>query len=200
MGRVVWLACAALLLAISPAFAQPARPKSLPAAAAEGAARHLALEAGSGRVLTLPAPVANVFVADPKVGEVRPASATSLFLFGVNPGRTTVAALDADGNERAGLRLPHLAAPLRTYTGVNVYRDMPTELCDRDGMFVPFARTRAEREETGDPRPSLEERYGTRAAYVDKVRAAAAALVEGRYLLQEDAERYVAAAEKAEGF
>ena len=118
----------------------------------------------------------------------------------VQPYRTFVAALDADGNERAGLRLPHLAAPLGTYTGINVYRDMPTELCDRDGMFVPFARTRAEREETGDPRPSLEERYGTRAAYVDKVRAAAAALVEGRYLLQEDAERYVAAAEKAEGF
>ena len=118
----------------------------------------------------------------------------------VQPYRTFVAALDADGNERAGLRLPHLAVPLGTYAGVNVYRDMPTELCDRDGMFVPFARTRAEQEGTGDPRPSLEERYGTRAEYVGRVRAAAAALVEGRLLLGEDAERYVAAAEKADGF
>ena len=67
-------------------------------------------------------------------------------------------------------------------------------------MYVPFARTRAERERTGDPRPSLEERYGSRAAYVERVRAAAAALVEGRMLLQEDAERYVAAAEQVEGF
>ena len=111
-----------------------------------------------------------------------------------------MAALDADGNERVGLRLPHLAVPLGTYAGVNVYRDMPTELCDRDGMYVPFARTRAEREGTGDPRPSLEERYGTRASYVERVRAAAAALVEGRLLLGEDAERYAAVAERAEGF
>ncbi len=118
----------------------------------------------------------------------------------VQPYRTFVAALDADGNERAGLRLPHLAVPLGTYTGVNVYRDMPTELCDRDGMFVPFARTQAERERTGDPRPSLEERYGARAAYVERVRAAAAALVEGRMLVQEDAERYVAAAKRVEEF
>ncbi len=118
----------------------------------------------------------------------------------VRPHATIVPALDADGNERAGLRLPHLAVPLGTYTGTNVYRDMPTELCDRDGMFVPFARTRAEREQTGDPRPSLEERYGSRAAYVDRVRAAAAALVAGRRLLAEDAERYVVAAGAAEGF
>jgi pilus assembly protein CpaC len=55
------------------------------------------LEAGTGRVLTLPAPAANVFVADSKVAEVRPASASALFIYGVGPGRTTVAALDADG-------------------------------------------------------------------------------------------------------
>ena len=118
----------------------------------------------------------------------------------VQPFATFVPALDADGNERAGLRLPHLAVPLGTYTGVNTYRGLPTELCDRDGMFVPFARTRAERERTGDPRPSLEERYGSRAAYVEQVRAAAAALAAGRWLLQEDADRYVGAARAAEGF
>ena len=57
----------------------------------------LSLEAGEGRVVALPAPVANIFVADPKVAEARPASTSSLFVFGVGPGRTTVAALDADG-------------------------------------------------------------------------------------------------------
>ena len=55
------------------------------------------LEAGNGRVLTLPGPASNVFVADPKVAEVRPASVNSLFVFGVSAGRTTVAAMDAEG-------------------------------------------------------------------------------------------------------
>jgi hypothetical protein len=50
-------------------------------------------------------------------------------------------------------------------------------LCDRDGSLIPFARTSGEREASGDPRPSLEERYGGRDAYVAPVRAAAAALV-----------------------
>ncbi len=55
------------------------------------------IEAGSGRVMSLTAPAASVFAADPKVVEVRPASPTSLFLFGVAPGRTTVAALSTSG-------------------------------------------------------------------------------------------------------
>jgi pilus assembly protein CpaC len=58
----------------------------------------LVIESGTGRVLTLRAPAANVFVADPKIAEVRPASAASLFVFGVSAGRTTVAALDSAGN------------------------------------------------------------------------------------------------------
>jgi pilus assembly protein CpaC len=58
----------------------------------------LLLEAGTGKVLDLRTPAANVFVADPKVAEVRPASAASLFVFGVAPGHTTVAALDSTGH------------------------------------------------------------------------------------------------------
>jgi hypothetical protein len=118
----------------------------------------------------------------------------------VQPYPTMVAAVDADGNEIAGLRLPHLAAPLGTYTGTNVYKNLPSELCDRDGTFIPFARTRAERERIGDPRLSLEERYGTRDAYVAKVKAAADALVAARLLLAEDAAHYVAAAAASEQF
>ena len=52
------------------------------------------------------------------------------------------AAVDADGNEIAGIRLPPIAVPLGTYTGWNVYRAQPCELCDRDGSLIPFARTR----------------------------------------------------------
>ncbi len=118
----------------------------------------------------------------------------------VQPFPTMVSAVDADGNEVAGLRLPHLAAPLGTYTGTNVYKDMPSELCDRDGIFIPFARTRADRERTGDPRLSLEERYGTRDAYAAKVKVAADALVAARLLLTEDAARYVTAAVASDRF
>lgn len=92
------------LLALAPllcpwaAWGQGVLPPGSPARAAPPEPRgSVLLEAGSGRVLSLPAPAASLFAADPKVAEVRPASPTSLFLFGVAPGRTTVAAMDAAG-------------------------------------------------------------------------------------------------------
>jgi pilus assembly protein CpaC len=57
----------------------------------------LAIEAGAGRILQLNRAAGSVFAADPRVVEVRPASPTSLFLFGVAPGRTTIAAIDGQG-------------------------------------------------------------------------------------------------------
>jgi hypothetical protein len=111
-----------------------------------------------------------------------------------------VSAVDADGNETAGIRLPQIAVPLGTHTGWNVYRAQPDELADRDGSFVAFARTRAEREDAGDPRPSLVERYGGKAGYVERVRQAAAALVAERLLLQRDADAFVKAAEAYDKF
>jgi len=57
----------------------------------------LAIEAGGGRVVMLPGAAASIFAADPKVAEARPASASSLFIFGVAPGRTTIAAMDGAG-------------------------------------------------------------------------------------------------------
>jgi len=118
------------------------------------------------------------------------------------PYGAKVSAVDADGNEVAGIRLPDLAVPLGTYTGWNFYRNeaMSGELCDRDGAFVPFARTRADRLAAGDPRPSLEERYAGRADYVARVQAAAQALVRDRLLLPEDAAAYVARAGAAPAF
>ncbi len=70
--------------------------KSPPAAAATSPGT-LTVEAGSGRVVQLPAAAANLFVADPKVAEARPASPTSLFIFGLAVGHTTIAALDNAG-------------------------------------------------------------------------------------------------------
>ena len=57
----------------------------------------MTMAAGTGQVIHLRANAANVFTADPKVAEVRPASPNSLFVFGVAPGTTTVAALDTSG-------------------------------------------------------------------------------------------------------
>jgi hypothetical protein len=111
-----------------------------------------------------------------------------------------VAAIDADGNEIAGIRLPDIAAPLATYTGWNVYQRQPGELCDRDGSYSAFAKTKAEREAAGDPRPSLEERYGSREAYVAKIKAAADALVRERLLLPADAAAFVEAAASSNRF
>jgi hypothetical protein len=111
-----------------------------------------------------------------------------------------VCAVDTDGNEIAGIRLPPIAVPLGTYTGWNVYRAQPGELADRDGSLIPFARARREREAAGDPRPSLEERYSTRDAYVAKIEAAAEALVAQRLLLPADAAAYVAVAKTCDRF
>ncbi|MGH7099375.1 MAG: alpha/beta hydrolase domain-containing protein [Stellaceae bacterium] len=113
---------------------------------------------------------------------------------------TRVSAVDGDGNEVSGIRLPPIAVPLGTHTGWNVYRAQPCELCDRDGSLIPFARTRAEREKTGDPRLSLAERYGDRASYAARIEAAAAALVAERLLLPEDARAYGAAARTCDRF
>jgi hypothetical protein len=113
---------------------------------------------------------------------------------------TRVCAVDTDGNEVAGVRLPPIAVPLGTYAGWNVYRAQPCELCDRDGSLIPFARTRTERETAGDPRLSLEERYGNRENYIARLEAAAAALVNDRFLLRTDAEAYVRAAKECDPF
>ena len=113
---------------------------------------------------------------------------------------TRVSAVDADGNELAGIRLPDIAVPFATYTGWNVYKAQLGELCDRDGSYISFAKTKAEREAAGDPRPSIEERYRSRANYVAKVKAAADELVRERLLLPDDAARYVTAAETSDRF
>jgi hypothetical protein len=54
------------------------------------------------------------------------------------------------------------------------------------GAYIPFASSIVERDATGDPRPSIRERYGSREAYLDQVREAGEALVGQRYLLEDD--------------
>jgi hypothetical protein len=108
---------------------------------------------------------------------------------------TRVSAVDGDGNERAGITVPELAVPLATHTGWNLrHPDSggPDQLLYFAGSTLPFARTRAEREAAGDPRPAIAERYRSREDYLARVGAAARALAAERYLLEDDVETSLA--------
>jgi hypothetical protein len=72
------------------------------------------------------------------------------------------------------------------------------DLCALSGSFIPFATTKAERLASGDPRKSLEERYKDHDGFVKAVRKAAKELVKERFLLEEDAERFISAAEESD--
>ena len=115
------------------------------------------------------------------------------------PYKALVPKTDADGNDIAGIRLPDVAAPLATYTGWAL-RAGPASAdgCDASGQKIDFKKTKAERLSSGDPRLSLEERYGTQQKYVDMVTTATKALVADRFMLQEDADLYVKAAQSAQ--
>jgi len=109
--------------------------------------------------------------------------------------RLLVPKLDADGNEIAGIRLPEVAVPRATLTGWNLRSARFAEdALMLVGSCFPFPATREERERSGDPRLSIEERYPSHAAYVEAVREAVEALNRERLLLAEDVERYVEAA------
>ena len=97
--------------------------------------------------------------------------------------------VDADGNDIDGLRSVTLRAPLGTYTGWNVRKAGFSEgdACDLTGGWVPFAMTKAQRLLAHDPRPSLQERYGSLAGYTAEATEAAERLVRKGQLLASDA-------------
>ncbi len=120
-------------------------------------------------------------IAPPKIRKVLPMMAPKV---------------DADGNERGGVPVVLLDAPLGTYLGWNVTAggDKPFhagQICNYVGGMVPFAHNAAERKERGDPRPSLEERYGSHDGYVAQVEKASARAVAEGFLLPVDAARLI---------
>ena len=130
--------------------------------------------------------------------------------FGPDPGVPTVvpatvgrdypclvSQVDGDGNEVSGIRLPLVSVPLATHLGWNRrHADIGGEGQTLStggssggtlrGSSIPFAATRVEREASGDPRLSIEERYESRQAFLDRIEAAARQLVADGYLLEED--------------
>ena len=107
--------------------------------------------------------------------------------------------VDADGNELGGVPVVLLQAPLGTYLGWNITAGGARpfhqgQICNYIGGMVPFARSASERQASGDPRLSLEERYGSHDGYVAAVRKAADHAVAQGFLLAEDAAALVQAA------
>ena len=107
-----------------------------------------------------------------------------------------VCAVDADGNEIAGIRLPDLTVPVGTHTGWNPRAPetgAPEQIVSMQGFSSLFEATARARRDAGDNRLSLEERYKDRDSYIDRVRGEAQPLVAERYILEEDFETVVSA-------
>jgi Alpha/beta hydrolase domain len=163
----------------------------------------------------LPETLVEVFRAIPGVNFPRPLRRIFRLDFGADEGVPTnvppvigapypclVPAVDLDGNELCGIRLPFHSVPLATYTGWNLrHADTGGEgqiLASGGasggtlvGSTIPFPATIEEREASGDPRLSIEERYSSREDYLERVKQAAQVLIDERYALAEDLERIV---------
>ena len=95
---------------------------------------------------------------------------------------------DADGNDIAGLRLPEVQVPLATYTGWALRAGaQANDGCEGSGQYIPFAKTKAERMATGDPRLSIEERYANIETYTAMLQKAIDGLEQSGFLLPVDA-------------
>jgi hypothetical protein len=103
---------------------------------------------------------------------------------------TLVPAVDADGNEIAGIRLPEIEAPLGSYLGWNLRADeygAGGMLAGLHGSYLELPKTKTDRLQTGDPRPAIHERYPSRDAYLAKYTDAVLGLQKEGYLLPTDA-------------
>jgi hypothetical protein len=96
---------------------------------------------------------------------------------------------DADGNDIAGIRLPDVTVPLATYTGWalrSIANDGP-DGGESTGQYIPFQQTQAARIAAGDPRLSVQERYGSFSGYYFTLLFAITDMVGRRLMLAEDA-------------
>jgi hypothetical protein len=97
--------------------------------------------------------------------------------------------VDADGNERDGVRLPEVVVPLGTYAGWNLRDPLigsPGQRVAFEAAYIPFARTAKARRAARDPRKSIEERYGSREDYLDRFGHALDDLIDQHWILPED--------------
>ena len=112
---------------------------------------------------------------------------------------TLVPAVDGDGNEVGGIRLPEVAVPLGIYSGWNLRRAETggeQVLSRLTGSSAPLAWNRETRA-ANDQRPAVSERYGSREEFVKRRLAAAQELVAQRLWLPEEIDLVQARAEEA---
>ena len=95
-----------------------------------------------------------------------------------------------DGNEVAGIRPPHVAVPVASYTGWNYPKDFDgaenTVASRLSGAWLPFCKDRQEKISRGDSRKSLAELYKGRGDYLDRLRRYAEKMVDQGLMLAED--------------
>ncbi|MDA0734980.1 MAG: alpha/beta hydrolase domain-containing protein [Chloroflexi bacterium] len=111
-----------------------------------------------------------------------------------SPYPVLVPVVDSDGNELGGIRLPDIAVPLGTHMGWNLRHPdtgAPDQVIGTTGSTIPFKTTREEREVSGDPRLSIDERYTDRNSYLEQVKAVAQSLLSDGFLLAEDLDNLV---------
>ncbi len=110
------------------------------------------------------------------------------------PFPVLVPQVDADGNERDGVRLPEISVPLATYASWNL-RDpsigAPDQRIAFEASYLAFPKTPAEREKTADPRKSIAERHAGREEYMARYRNAVDDLVNQHWILLEDREALI---------
>jgi hypothetical protein len=105
------------------------------------------------------------------------------------PFPVLVPQVDADGNERDGVRLPEVTVPLATHASWNL-RDpsigAPDQRVSFEASYLPFPKTAADRQKTADPRKSIAERYSDREGYMTRYKKAVDDLLKERWILPED--------------
>src|SRR4051812_38533018 len=123
-------------------------------------------------------------IQPPKVGE---------------PFPVLVPQVDADGNERDGVKLPEITLPVATYASWNL-RDpsigAPDQRVSFEASYIPFPKTAAEQQANGDPRRSIAERYSGREDYLTRYTNAVNDLVKQRWILPEDRDAVLARGEQ----
>jgi hypothetical protein len=111
--------------------------------------------------------------------------------------------VNSDGNELGGVPVVLLEAPLGTYLGWNVTAGGARpfhqgQICNYVGGMIPFAKTLEDRKASGDPRPSLQERYGDHSGYVRAVEKAVERVQKSGFLLTEDGQRLIREAQASQ--
>lgn len=103
--------------------------------------------------------------------------------------KTYVSAINSDGNETVGLIPMEIAVPLATFTGWNIRHTSQGgdgDLMQMRGSTFAFSLTKIDRENRKDPRLSIEERYASKAEYLNLVFKFAQDSIAKRLILAED--------------